>query len=1052
MTPTVKSENRLVFGTPPQIENRFVKDVAGLKKGNPLAPITAVVRSNLQGIHLLRRIAEETGGVCNLDFLTLTDLAWRLAPDENGEAASTEDLALLARTALLTQPDESYFARFRSFEGAEAAFATTFKELSLSGFAGFPDTTNSVKLKDLTKLYNDYCRLLKESGLREEGDIFRKADPDSFPAGQPLLVYGIYEFFGVHKRFIEALAEFHPISIYLPHNEHLELTRKTRDWLSDAGFALETVRVDNGITTNIVSLADDLFRRDAGPPMNEGKISVIAGRDEYEEVSRAAAEIIRLIAEDGVEPSDVAVIVNGLDQYLPFIADIFGEKNGGEKERIPYYLSPGFPVKLTRAGSALLLLLKLIAAPRRQRNRFDIVELLSFVQSESESGKPSLYNRTTLNAGIIAENDFNDKLTNYTDSLRGEIERALQRGDNYRTRKLESEGTSAEELRKLSDRLFKHLKDFDNPKSSSWKYFCALLRATVNDVFAVPDSYNDILEYIERLGDLDRLGADGAKVDKSLFIHNAVALIESKTEPKGSFGKSGVSVLDMRLARGLRFKAVFLLGLAEGKLPRKYRQDPILLDAERNDLNERSGDTVEIPPRSDDFDIDDALFWSVLYTAGERLYLCCPCAEENATRPKVPSYYLLSAIGKMRGERYSLGDFYDEFGDASKDYREALSPEAFFVRAAGKDAKSVEDILTESNPYFRRRRDLVRARRSKALTEYDGYLDDEESGPALRELLRWGNPVSASVLENYIECPFAFFLSRVLRLEQIAEADKVFELTPMARGNLIHRILFDFYSGLRDSGELPLRASLADEYMKRLDDIYAYRFAEAERGEIVGLPLTWETAKRDIIRTVTAFVRDEAVSDDFKTPAHFELRFGYRGRGDDEDPRSTPDPYRLDLGERELLFSGKVDRVDLGEEGARIIDYKSGKSRAKKKDIAAYNALQLPVYLLAVAHLTGVGLSRTEARYSYIYDGAIRELSGETLRQDLRLFKRKLAELLDLIISGYFGNVTAECGGDYNACDWEEVCYRPADYLIKSKATAPPVQSYLRMLENDFDE
>jgi len=508
----------------------------------------------------------------------------------------------------------------------------------------------------------------------------------------------------------------------------------------------------------------------------------------------------------------------------------------------------------------------------------------------------------------------------------------------------------------------------------------------------------------------------------------------------------------MRLARGLRFKTVYILGLTEGNLPRKYRQDPILLDAERGELNRQVGDSIDIPLRSDDFEIDDALLWSVLHIAEQRLYLCCPCAEENALRPKIPSYYLLAAIGKLRGERYSLGDFYNDYGGASPGRLEALSNEQFFLRAADANRRWVKNSLTEENSNYRRGRELIEKRYSTALTEFDGWIDSDDIAAALRLLMKWGEPISATVLEKYINCPFEFLLSRVLKLEQLAEADQIFELTPMARGNLIHSILFDFYSRLRDSGGLPLRGDLADEYEISLRDICSHRFGEAERGEIVGLPLSWEAAKRDIKRAVFAYIRGEAASDDDMTPAHFELRFGYRGRGDDEDPRSTPDPLPLNLGERELLFSGKIDRVDTGENGARVIDYKTGKSVLAKKNIESYNALQLPIYLFGIAHLTGVGLSRIDAQYSYINKRDIRDLSGKALERDLRLFKRKLAEILDLIETGYFGNITAKCGGEYNKCNWDGICYRATDYIRNRKAEAQPVVSYLRMTDNDFDE
>lgn len=1043
-------DNTLIYGSPADIENRLAADISTLKSKNPLAPLTVVVRSNLQGIYLRRQIAARFGGICNLSFSPLTDLAKSFIRDDSVNAASAEALALLARAALYAQPGDGYFARFRDFEGAESAFASTFKELSLAGFEDLPGKPEPGKIRDLQSLYNDYRKFLERNGLCEEGGLFAEAGSAGLPDKQPLFVYGIYEFFGAHKLFIEALAETRPIRVYLPYNEHLSLTTKTRDWLLSAGFSPKAISESPTSSTAIGRFADNLFAPGIGKPAGDAAIGVIAGRDEHDEVSRVAAEIIRTVAEDRVEPPDIAVIVNGLDEYLPIIDTVF--EGGYGPGRIPYYLSPGFPAKLTREGRALLLLLGLIATPRKQRSRFDIVEMLSFVRAGDDTGKPSLFNRITLNAGIITGDDFPGKLETYVERLNRKTERARRQGNDYAAAELEAETASAEELRELSRKLSKYAGDFEKPGEKPWAYFCSLLRAIVDEVFTAPAAYNELLEHIEQLADLDQLESGGTDANKSLFVSNAIALIEGKTEPKGSFGKAGVSVLDMRLARGLHFDTVFILGLVEGSLPRKYRQDPILLDYERDELNNTAEKPVKIPLRRDDSDIDEALFWSVLHTAGKHLYLCCPCAEENALHPKVPSYYLLTALGKIRGERYSLQDFYRDYGGSSPGYDEALSPEDFFLSAAGEAPDASASILAASNPLFRRGQNLSRARYSTALTEYDGYLNDGEAAAALQELLRWGEPLSPTVLESYLDCPFKFFLSSVLKLGQPTEADKVFELTAMDKGNLVHNILFDFYSGLRDSGGLPLNPELLDEYENMLSEICAKRFAEAERGGVVGLPLSWETAKRDIERAITAYVTAEATSDADMIPAHFELRFGYPGRGGDEDPRSTTDPFKLDIGGRELLFSGKVDRVDLGENGARAIDYKSGKSIKTKTDISSYNALQLPIYLLAAAHLTGTDISSFDALYSYVYSGATRELPGEILLADLAMFKRKLAEMLRLIETGYLANLGKKCDDEYNKCDWLAVCRPVSEYLVARKNETTPAIPYGRMLDNDFDE
>ena len=130
--------------------------------------------------------------------------------------------------------------------------------------------------------------------------------------------------------------------------------------------------------------------------------------------------------------------------------------------------------------------------------------------------------------------------------------------------------------------------------------------------------------------------------------------------------------------------------------------------------------------------------------------------------------------------------------------------------------------------------------------------------------------------------------------------------------------------------------------------------------------------ERDDLLRVRERVRGIVATDpDFLpgfTPVRAELRFGPEREGQ-EPPEAGP----VDLGG--FLLKGSIDRVDEGEAGLAVIDYKSGRA-PKKADFAADRVLQVPLYAAVAERVLGrpvvAGLYRSlkdaGARGFYIAD------------------------------------------------------------------------------------
>ena len=183
---------------------------------------------------------------------------------------------------------------------------------------------------------------------------------------------------------------------------------------------------------------------------------------------------------------------------------------------------------------------------------------------------------------------------------------------------------------------------------------------------------------------------------------------------------------------------------------------------------------------------------------------------------------------------------------------------------------------------------------------------------------------AVGAVETWLSCPFKYFASTVLRLDE--EADDEVVLSPRSRGRFVHEVFRAFFERWRGEGggaidpeALPraraLAAAVADEHLARLRP----RDRAVERVWLLGSPAGAGVLDRLLML--------EADRQDRVIERLLEVRF------DDE--------YRLDggAGPRPVRVRGAADRIDLLEGGRlRVVDYKTGHAPDRAR------SLQLPIY------------------------------------------------------------------------------------------------------------
>jgi len=201
---------------------------------------------------------------------------------------------------------------------------------------------------------------------------------------------------------------------------------------------------------------------------------------------------------------------------------------------------------------------------------------------------------------------------------------------------------------------------------------------------------------------------------------------------------------------------------------------------------------------------------------------------------------------------------------------------------------------------------------------------DLPEGPA-REALGAREQWSATSLEAYLRCPMSWLVDRYLRPWSLEpDADH------LAFGSLVHEVLQELFKTVPEEARRPCPENLP-VLRARLDWVVE-EVAPSSADPVVDL-----VRRRGARRAVGSYLESAAASGTEFTPERFELEFG-----GEKEP--------VDLGD-ELLLAGKIDRVDLHDGQAIIVDYKTGKVDAAygaKKAVTAGN-LQGGLYALAYA-------------------------------------------------------------------------------------------------------
>lgn len=897
-------------------------------------------------------------GILNIDVLSFERLCYRVF-SEAGEPAEpilddTGKSLVLRRVASSVAKDMPYIGRNLNKTGYIHEVKSQISEFMQYGIS-VKDVENlakntagnallSTKLSDLAKIYRAFSEFNEGRFItgEEKLDILCKKMPKAaFLKGAFVVFDGFTGFTPIQERVIlkllsigcevlitltvsapEALNEtgMPEKLFYLSRKTAARLKAFAKDLKVEVKSDIEVTGAGTGRFSGnpeLLHLERNLFRYPYKTydkePVN---IGIYACETPEAEIESTVLKISELVRERGFEYRDIAVIVGNLDTYASGFATRMKEVD------IPFFIDKTSGIVLNPfieyLKSALLIFINVFSYnsvfhylksgftdfTRDETDRFD-----KYVRSLNIRGKAYSKEFTRLQKGMADKELAADRLPEI-EALRAKLMSEL----SVLARPADTAGDFVKNLYEFitnndsCGKLLKYAEGFERDGN--------LLKAS-----EFRQIYKLVCKLLETIHDL--IGEETMDITEFYRIFEAgINEIKVGSIP-GNIDR--VVVGDIERTRLNKVKALFFVGVNDGNIPKSGDKGGFLSNTEKDLLLSR-GIELAPTPREEMYTQRLYLYMNLLKPS-DCIYLSYS-GTDTAGKSMYASYLidvLLKIFPKLSAETVSdrietgrfinAGDSLRYFAGLVREYAKNSLTEAekSIARALLKIYEGREEKLSK---------DITEA----AFSEYMAVPLSKE----ITELL-YSSVLKASVsrMEMYAGCAYSFFLQYGMQLKENDD----FDFKSSDLGNIYHGVL-DTFSGILEK-EGTSWADFDPKEGKSLVERAVREYCENyEQGML----------KEDERSAYTVSKITKMMQRTIET-LQFQLKRGKFLVSEHEKPFER----KLDFEGGSLLLRGKIDRIDLYEEGGRlyvkVVDYKSGKHDLDVTDIYYGLNEQLVVYM-----------------------------------------------------------------------------------------------------------
>ena len=433
-------------------------------------------------------------------------------------------------------------------------------------------------------------------------------------------------------------------------------------------------------------------------------------------------------------------------------------------------------------------------------------------------------------------------------------------------------------------------------------------------------AYDAIIAIITKKRDiLLEQGLESLTIDLNIFSQWLLELLRKKeiyVERKPAKGISLYSFRDVALFRG---DCLFVMGMNEGVFPKVHKLAGYLQERDLQTFT----DILGLPTKANHRKQEQGMFQQLKFLADQLNFsYVCGLDPENELQPSpFIEQHCDKGIKYLTAEsRYKKTPYSNEQG----------FEQAAYMKGIGKRVEGLPHKLQEISQhldFLAEGEELVNKELTSSMTSYE---------------------VGVTTLESYAACPFKFGLERLLKIRQPKVKEE--SLDPRRTGTMLHRIIERFYKELgvlgqkfallseekKEQGENILLKIFEDEWKNVQEqhwDMLSYDL-ELEKVNWTNMLRKWWVAEKILFWN----------NKDLENMQLFRLEENVK--------------IELDLDDQtKITLVGKIDRIDLDENGFVVYDYKSGEAKLDfPKEVVLGLKLQIPLYIMSIQRKINAGL------------------------------------------------------------------------------------------------
>ncbi len=372
-------------------------------------------------------------------------------------------------------------------------------------------------------------------------------------------------------------------------------------------------------------------------------------------------------------------------------------------------------------------------------------------------------------------------------------------------------------------------------------------------------------------------------------------------------------------------KIIYICGMNAGNIPKSYQESGILTQEEKSYLAEND---LELPSEPSLVSQNEQLqIYNLLTRAAEKL--CLSYSTENA----MPSSFITAIQETFPQLKIASTQDY-----APQDYISRTKPT---IAKLAKELKqqikgeTQNDLWQEVLTYYAEN-DAQSTQIALEGLFYDNAKKNISSASRI-----YPSPIRMSTtrLRSFEECPFKHFIQYGLR----AKERKEYSIRPAEMGLVLHSTVEEVMRTLKSE---PLKIdNITREQMDRLVEQY---FDESTQNLLKEYDLA-ESRNQFFLRRM----KKTAKQISYTSVEHLRLgKFELLAQEQKFDYGEKIPPIVLQIGEREIVLTGTIDRIDTLVDGERcfvkVVDYKTSNKEFSLSDAYHNLDIQLLVYLSAV--------------------------------------------------------------------------------------------------------